>query len=387
MALSLAALPPSYALLHDLRLPGSKGNIDHLVIGPGGAFVVVIRSCSEKIEYRDGQLWTGEQSLRDVLTAAQVESQLLTQSLRTPVVAVVALLDVVLPAATPPKVDGVLVCSGDLVVRVVTRGSHTLLPPHQVAELTERALPLLHDGRSFPRTESALGVRAETSPDLSVSPMVPALAPASAQSVKRRHDTQQAAKKGRRSDSKPKAAPARGATREPIKEKSGRSRSARFVAAALVAMCVLAIGFGSLVSLLWGGGEAPADGLASTSTEPVVTSAEAAHISAVVTTQAVAMEAPAVEFIATCTAPGTGWALTPVWPGDRDGLKRYEIEIENLDATWRSLPSLDSASTQWSALAGQVPRATYRLRMTAVMNDAERVTSAPTLVIAPETAC
>jgi hypothetical protein len=28
------------AILHDLAVPGSRANIDHLVIGPGGVFVV-----------------------------------------------------------------------------------------------------------------------------------------------------------------------------------------------------------------------------------------------------------------------------------------------------------------------------------------------------------
>ncbi|MDO9176248.1 MAG: nuclease-related domain-containing protein, partial [Actinomycetota bacterium] len=72
----LAQLPPAYALLHDLKLPGSKGNIDHLVIGPGGAFVVVTRRCQEAITFRGGQLWSGDLSLRDLLDAARVESQL-----------------------------------------------------------------------------------------------------------------------------------------------------------------------------------------------------------------------------------------------------------------------------------------------------------------------
>ena len=144
MAMQLAMLPPAYALLHDLRLPGSKGNVDHLVVGPGGAFVVVLRRCSHTVEFRDGELWADSQSLSDVLAAAKVEAQLLAQLLRTPVVGVVALLDASLPAAIPAKVSGVLVCTGDLIARVVTRGSHTLLPPHQVAEVSERALPLLH---------------------------------------------------------------------------------------------------------------------------------------------------------------------------------------------------------------------------------------------------
>src|SRR5688500_611754 len=44
----LAALPPDWVVLHDLRWPGRRfANIDHLVIGPGGVFVV------------DSKNWTG----------------------------------------------------------------------------------------------------------------------------------------------------------------------------------------------------------------------------------------------------------------------------------------------------------------------------------------
>ena len=57
--------------MHDLRLPGSKGNIDHLVVGPGGAFVVLTRRSTEAITYRLGQLWAGDLPLRDTLDAAK----------------------------------------------------------------------------------------------------------------------------------------------------------------------------------------------------------------------------------------------------------------------------------------------------------------------------
>ena len=177
MAALLANLPPAYAILHDLKLSGSKGNVDHLVIGPGGAFVVVTRRCREAVDYSDGQLWVGQTSLRDVLDAVRVESQLLTQALQTPVVPVVGLLGVVLPAAVPNALDGVLICSGENVTRVITRGSHTLLPPHKVGEAAERALPLLHNPGSVTRTESALGVRADPVADSSVNPVVPPVAP------------------------------------------------------------------------------------------------------------------------------------------------------------------------------------------------------------------
>ncbi len=254
MAMRLAILPPAYALLHDLRLPGSKGNVDHLVIGPGGVFVVVTRCCAHTVELRDGQLFADSQSLGDLLTAADVESQLLTRLLGTPVVGVVALLEATMPAAMPSHLEGVLVCAGALVGRAISRSPHTLLTPQQVADVTERARPLLHDPYSVPRTESALGVRAEPSPDMSVVPVVPPHAPASPQSVQRRRATQQAALDARQ---RPASVPEPQRLRRSVpasvtKETSGRWRSIRFIGVALLLMCVLAIACGSLVSAILG---------------------------------------------------------------------------------------------------------------------------------------
>ena len=248
MAAHLAELPPAYAVLHDLRLPGSKGNIDHVVIGPGGAFVVLTRRCSEAVVLRDGGLWAGDQSLSDVFNAARVESQLLTQSLLTPVVPVVALLDTRLPAATPGSLEGVLVCSGDRVVRVITRGSHTLLPPHLVGEVAERALPLLHNPGSVPRTESALGVRADPAPDTSVRPVVPPAVVWQRQGGGQGPATP-------KSTAASSAVPTRDPT-PPTNESTGRARAFRFVAVALTLLCLIALAVGSLISFVWSGDEA-----------------------------------------------------------------------------------------------------------------------------------
>lgn len=362
MALQLATLPPAYALLHDLRLPGSKGNVDHLVIGPGGVFVVVIRRCEHTVEYRDDQLWADSQSLGDVLAAAEVEAQLLTQLLRTPVVGVVALLDATLPAATPSKVAGVFVCTGDLVGRIITRGSHTLLPPHQVAELTERALPLLHSPASVPRTESALGVPAETSPDMSVMPMVPPQA-----RPRFRHVVPALA----------------------TNEKSGRTRSMRFVGGALVVMCVLAVAFGSLVSTIWGDSENDHDKgeAAAPRTTVAVTIAEDSGELLTPSTIAAPVAPPVVGFTATCPAPGGGWQLTPIWPGDVPGLVRYDVEVQSLDSSWRPLEAIVDAQSPWTSLSSQPANAAYMVRVTAVVTDSANVVSDPTVVAAPATPC
>lgn len=51
-AASLAALPGLVAL-HDRRVPGTRGNIDHIVIAPAGVFVVDAKHMEGLIEIRD----------------------------------------------------------------------------------------------------------------------------------------------------------------------------------------------------------------------------------------------------------------------------------------------------------------------------------------------
>jgi len=40
-------------VLHDRRVPGTKGNIDHIVIAPGGVFVVDAKNYTGRVELRD----------------------------------------------------------------------------------------------------------------------------------------------------------------------------------------------------------------------------------------------------------------------------------------------------------------------------------------------
>ena len=391
MAVQLANLPPSYAIMHDLRLPGSKGNIDHLVVGPGGAFVVLTRRCTEAVTFRDGQLWAGDLPLRDTLEAAKVESQLLTQSLATPVVPIVALLGIVLPAAAPSSIENVLVCAGDHVVRVVTRGSHTLLAPHKVSEAAERALPLLHNAGSVARTESGLGVRADPPPDTSVTPVVPPSARASAESVQRRNEIRSSKeRKGRRHSASDggndRARP--GVAEQPAKpakERSGRARSLRFIVAAIVSLCLAAVALGSLVRVIWSDGGSTRRPAAPSNTAivaPATTTGASPR-----TALAASLPAPRVEFAPTCPAPGAGWQLQPVWPGDIVGLVRYEVEIQSLDGSWSQLAPLATADTPWDALTAQPANATYTVRITAAMSDGSRSVNAPAVVSAPSAPC
>jgi hypothetical protein len=49
-----------WVVLHDLAIPGSRTNLDHLVIGPGGVFVI------DSKQYRR-RLWHGRYPLAPTL--------------------------------------------------------------------------------------------------------------------------------------------------------------------------------------------------------------------------------------------------------------------------------------------------------------------------------
>lgn len=53
----LEELPNGYELLHDRRLPGSRANVDHVVIGPGGVFVVESKRMTGKLSIRGDEVY------------------------------------------------------------------------------------------------------------------------------------------------------------------------------------------------------------------------------------------------------------------------------------------------------------------------------------------
>lgn len=73
VAKALEALPPGWVVLHDLAWPGRpKANIDHVVIGPSGVFVVDAKNWSGTVEVRDHVLrQNGRQREQAVSSAAE----------------------------------------------------------------------------------------------------------------------------------------------------------------------------------------------------------------------------------------------------------------------------------------------------------------------------
>jgi hypothetical protein len=64
-----------WAVLHDLAVPRSQANIDHLVIGPGGVFVIDSKQYRGRLQLDPtGRLWHGRYPLAPALRALSFEA-------------------------------------------------------------------------------------------------------------------------------------------------------------------------------------------------------------------------------------------------------------------------------------------------------------------------
>jgi hypothetical protein len=64
-----------WAILHDLALPGSRANLDHLMIGPGGVFVIDSKQYRGRLQLDpSGRLWHGRYPLDHTVQAVSWEA-------------------------------------------------------------------------------------------------------------------------------------------------------------------------------------------------------------------------------------------------------------------------------------------------------------------------
>jgi len=78
-----------WVVLHDLAVPGSAANIDHLAIGPGGVFVVDSKQYRGRLRLDpSGRLWHGRYPLGPTLRAVSFEADRAAQVLADPQVVV-----------------------------------------------------------------------------------------------------------------------------------------------------------------------------------------------------------------------------------------------------------------------------------------------------------
>jgi hypothetical protein len=120
----LARLPAAYTALHDLRMPGSRANIDHLVIGPTGVFTVETKHYSSDVVIRGGVARHAGRSMDTVVEQANRQAEAVRTLLGTAARALVCVQGAEVTAEgwfTKPVVDGVRFCSGRNLLRTLTR--------------------------------------------------------------------------------------------------------------------------------------------------------------------------------------------------------------------------------------------------------------------------
>jgi hypothetical protein len=130
-----------WAVLHDLAVPGSRANIDHLVIGPGGVFVIDSKQYRGRLQLdSSGRLWHGRYPLAPSLRAVSFEADQAAQVLPDPGLVVVPII----------AVHGAQVPWGKVVVEGVPVVTARHLPsmlgqlpavlgPERVADLADQA--------------------------------------------------------------------------------------------------------------------------------------------------------------------------------------------------------------------------------------------------------
>jgi hypothetical protein len=130
-----------WAVLHDLAIPGSTANIDHLVIGPGGVAVIDTKQYRGRLYLdRYGMLWHGRQLLVSALRKVRWEADQADEVLGIADVRVAAIVAV--HGASVPwrrlRADGVTVAPARGVPDLL-RALPPILRPERVACLADRA--------------------------------------------------------------------------------------------------------------------------------------------------------------------------------------------------------------------------------------------------------
>jgi hypothetical protein len=130
-----------WAVLHDLAIPGSAANIDHLVIGPGGVLVIDSKQFRGRLHLDAyGMLWHGRRLLVSTLRKTRWEADQADDLLGIAEVEVPAIVAV--HGASVPwglvRADGVTVVPARRVADLL-QALPPILGPERVAWLADRA--------------------------------------------------------------------------------------------------------------------------------------------------------------------------------------------------------------------------------------------------------
>src|SRR6266536_1462083 len=134
----LRRLGRGWTVFHDLAIPGSRANVDHLVIGPPGVFLVDSKHYRGRLTLTpEGSLWYGHHPLIGVLATVHWEAAAIGETLGTAVTPMLCVHGAQLPWGEL-MVQGIPVLAADRLATTL-RALPPMLGEVQVALLTERA--------------------------------------------------------------------------------------------------------------------------------------------------------------------------------------------------------------------------------------------------------
>ncbi len=144
-ARSLEGLPDGWVVLHDRRIPGGPANIDHIVVGPPGVFVIETKRWSGTVSI-DGATVRVNGRRRDVVAQVRREAEAVRRLLEDRdrsllVRPVICVHDADLPVFRR-RVDGIPLVAGGGLVGTLVEGPAVLGPEEvtAVAEILGRGL-------------------------------------------------------------------------------------------------------------------------------------------------------------------------------------------------------------------------------------------------------
>ena len=133
-------------VLHDRTIPGSRANIDHIAVTPGGVFTIESKAYSGRLEVRSqrSQLWVNRRDRSNLLDQARRQASAVSGVLAAarlsivPVTPVLCFVHTNLPWLMPKLVGGVMVCSPRTLRRRLVSQLSGELSPDQAAAVAER---------------------------------------------------------------------------------------------------------------------------------------------------------------------------------------------------------------------------------------------------------
>lgn len=132
----LEGLGPGFHALHDLAWPGrDRANIDHVVIGPTGVFVIDTKNWAGRVEVRDDVL--RQNGYERELTSGGAAASAIGALVPDHSAAVFPVICLVLDEPMRATTQGVWICSTENVVDLI-RSRPTVFDADRVAMLTHR---------------------------------------------------------------------------------------------------------------------------------------------------------------------------------------------------------------------------------------------------------